>query len=364
MTTWIELKIAWDKNSNKPYVSMYEVGLDNEPIAKIKASLEKNEVYVSYINFFHPLLTLPSKQKIGQAFKKMFERDNEKPSSDYGRAEYFKSLIKTIATKPNKWLYKKFFSQNEYEAFCQLANYFLDSRLHLLHLFRRRLKEQDAQEKDFIEAIDSIDIDDYTTQKVAIEEFSELDEEEIEKLATQDNNLLKIIDDKYGISLNIEKYMPFTPYEFLFCCLQALPIKSINEELNIVLDMTEALPEWDKETSLSIDIDTPEEGDDGDHGDVVNAIRSFLTQSIVGPGQILKDELQKLSYLGPIRSRIPRNYVPNRYVEKRNWPDGLAAWDVLHKEDEKIVKLWPQCGKIVLFWTVWQNCPILDTSAK
>jgi hypothetical protein len=141
--------------------------------------------------------------------------------------------------------------------------------------------------------------------------------------------------DKHNLSSDYDFYSPFIPYEFLFFCLDKLPLESLSQDFKIGLDQADALPTWDRDDFLSIDIATSE---DNHIGGYTKAICSALTQIIVGPGQLIKDELQKLSYLGPIRSRTPRNYVPNRYVEKRNWPDGLAAWDVLHKEDEEIVK--------------------------
>ncbi len=160
-----------------------------------------------------------------------------------------------------------------------------------------------------------------------------------QNLFTPDQNKIfrkigKKIQKKSGNSIikNSDLYAPYLPYEFLFICFEAFDIESINEDLKIECSgLSDALPTWEIPFHLRF------KSEESDY--YAEALEAAIMQLIHSPGQLIKDELKKLRYLGPIRSRIPRNYVPNRFVDWRNWPDGLAAWDVLHKnEDEEIVK--------------------------
>lgn len=325
-SAWVELEISWDNNNKKTYVSKYEVGLDNDLIARINTSLEDNKVHINYINFFHRLLTGPSKQKMEQAFKEIL-KDNAKPLSDYGRAYYFKDLIEDAYLNPEPWLDSNFFPPEQFRKLNQL----ISSLKEILNLDEYRAIDEikDTGINNILDRI-SPDIPDEEQAKIKeeIEHFS--------KLGTlRDKRVRDFIINKNDLSSDYDLYSPFLPYEFLFFCLTLFPSVSLPQNFKIPLEQDDALPEWDIENFLPIDIDASVAENLGEYP---KAISSALTQFIVGPGQLIKDELQKLSYLGPIRSRIPRNYVPNRYVEKRNWPDGLAAWDVLHKEDEEIVK--------------------------
>ena len=321
-SAWVELEISWDKNNKKAYVSMYEVGLDNEPISRIKSSLEENKVYINYINFSHWLLTVPSKQKMEQAFKEILN-DNTKHLSDFERAYHFKNLIDEAYKNPDSWLDPKIFPPDEYNKFAQLVDSFKEAQNS-----EEYNKIRETELNNILEKISKADgISEEEKEKwLQCVQFVELPTDYI-------RNYIK---DKHNLSSDYDLYSPFIPYEFLFFCLDELALESLSQDFKIELDQADALPIWYRDDLLSIDIDR---SNDGSVCGYSQAICSALTQIIVGPGQLIKDELQKLSYLGPIRSRIPRNYVPNRYVEKRNWPDGLAAWDVLHKnEDEEIVK--------------------------
>lgn len=69
---------------------------------------------------------------------------------------------------------------------------------------------------------------------------------------------------------------------------------------------------------------------------------NILSQAIVGPGEILRDELRKLRYLGPLRSIPPRYYEPSKSIDKKRWSNGLAAWDQLFRNDNwvTLLNLW------------------------
>jgi hypothetical protein len=63
-----------------------------------------------------------------------------------------------------------------------------------------------------------------------------------------------------------------------------------------------------------------------------------MSSLIVGPGELIRDNLRKLSYIGPIREIPPRNYIPEKSLIL---PDGhLELWDgiLLHKSDTEFIK--------------------------
>jgi hypothetical protein len=64
-----------------------------------------------------------------------------------------------------------------------------------------------------------------------------------------------------------------------------------------------------------------------------------LTELIVRPGELVRDELRKFRYLGPLREMPPRNYEPPRHPHASSWAKGLAAWDTLYQAEERVAKL-------------------------
>jgi predicted ATPase len=295
---WIEIQVFWCKSFKKYQVSDYTVGLNNAQIAKLKVKPDSNKVYISYINFFHPLLV-----SINKDLEKMLQESCEQLDIDYNLPnilEQFETIISEIAQEPENWVSQNVLPPYLHDMFASLVEYFKENDSFWESVNEILSKSKQKEQKEEIERISKSLLDKYIQLKKS----------------------------KTG------KYAPFLLYEFLFFCIEAFGIKSINEDLNIeCTGIIDAMPDWDKPFGLGFG---PESESSSSY--YTDALDSAIKQLIIGPGQTIKDELKKLLYLGPIRSRIPRNYVPNRYVEKRNWPDGLAAWDVLHKEDEEIVK--------------------------
>jgi len=64
----------------------------------------------------------------------------------------------------------------------------------------------------------------------------------------------------------------------------------------------------------------------------------YISQLIVGPGELLLEELKKMRYIGPIRKIPARNYTPPRYTDESRWASGLAAWDLLFKAGPKLLE--------------------------
>ncbi len=61
-----------------------------------------------------------------------------------------------------------------------------------------------------------------------------------------------------------------------------------------------------------------------------DALLGLISEFVVGAGEVVLRELQRLRYLGPIRAVPPRNYAPRTSPDQARWANGLAAWDLLY----------------------------------
>ncbi|MBN8453059.1 DUF3696 domain-containing protein [Accumulibacter sp.] len=57
----------------------------------------------------------------------------------------------------------------------------------------------------------------------------------------------------------------------------------------------------------------------------------FLARLAFGPGKLLRERLQDLRYIGPLRARLDRQGIPSD--ELSDWSEGLAAWKALESEE-------------------------------
>ena len=62
-----------------------------------------------------------------------------------------------------------------------------------------------------------------------------------------------------------------------------------------------------------------------------------LTSVIVGPGQMVRDALRRLLYIGPLRQVPKRDHVPIRSPDPSRWSNGIAAWETMQLGDDKLV---------------------------
>jgi hypothetical protein len=98
-----------------------------------------------------------------------------------------------------------------------------------------------------------------------------------------------------------------------------------------------ALPEWGR----VIPISGYREDEARGNTDYVYrwiALRRGLSRMVVGPGQLVRDELRAFRYLGPLREMPRRDYRAPRHCEDSHWAKGLAAWDALCQADERIIE--------------------------
>jgi hypothetical protein len=333
-SAWVEFKVSWCEAASKFHVSSYEVGLNEDIIAKMKVRLDGPNTVIDFINFFHPLLVMQSNDCL-----------------EY--CDWLHDLISSSAENLNFSISRK-------------ATPFCDS--YVFNDAAKQVRDVVTLEKDLAPYLDETDQTyKFSSAKTneskngALEEMSDTElRQKLSAYGHKDTDgwpreaiikLLEIIQQTEEIEKYNEKITQYNEktdqyeekikllsfYEFLFVSIEAFGIDSINEALDVeCLGLTDALPRAEKPFQLSL----TSKGANGllEKVDYSDALDSAIKQFTIGPLDILRGELEKLVYLGPIRNRIPRNYVPNRYIEKRDWPDGLAAWDVLHKEDENFVQ--------------------------
>jgi len=322
-SAWVEVSISWDEVADIFLVSRYEVGLNEQLIARVQASCETNSAKIQYINFLHPLLT-KNQEDLKEAFMATCseKKGKERSYESYERVFYLRDLIDQYATQPEVWLDPDIFPSEEYSKLSEIAG-----RAKALEVeISEEGKEMREKLRKMLEAISAARPGEKGTKE------SYLKEKMYEFWKNQE-----VLKKKYGLE-GYDFYATFAPYEFLFFCLDRLGLKSITGDLDIGIGKGDALPKFEDNYGLSIE--TPASRKSGEKGMehwYTEALRSAMSQFILGPGKILRDELKNFHYIGPIRSRIPRNYEPNRFVENSNWANGIAAWDVLHKEDEEFI---------------------------
>ena len=63
-----------------------------------------------------------------------------------------------------------------------------------------------------------------------------------------------------------------------------------------------------------------------------------MTGLIVSPLKLIRDELNRLTYLGPLRDMPAREFVVPKSPDQSRWVGGLAAWDQLAAADPGLLK--------------------------
>lgn len=76
---------------------------------------------------------------------------------------------------------------------------------------------------------------------------------------------------------------------------------------------------------------------EGPYESLIRRLEGYLTQLIVGPGELLLHALKRGRYIGPIRKTPPRNYSPLSSRDDTRWASGLAAWDLLYQRDPDFI---------------------------
>jgi hypothetical protein len=62
---------------------------------------------------------------------------------------------------------------------------------------------------------------------------------------------------------------------------------------------------------------------------VLQEFSAFMSWLVIGPAQLLRDQLRKSRYLGPLRRIPPRGFEVSLTKSEAAWSDGMAAWEAL-----------------------------------
>jgi hypothetical protein len=108
----------------------------------------------------------------------------------------------------------------------------------------------------------------------------------------------------------------------------------IGSNERVPVGQSSALPNWGTNLSIGWELNLHDQKFGEDDHIRINRDRGY-SSLITGPGELVRNELAKLCYVGPIRSIPPRGYRPFSSPSSLNrWADGLAAYDVLLNSDE------------------------------
>ncbi|EFK10318.1 conserved hypothetical protein [delta proteobacterium NaphS2] len=100
-----------------------------------------------------------------------------------------------------------------------------------------------------------------------------------------------------------------------------------------------ALPNWGENLSIGCDLNVDDQVSDQEIFLIRFNRDRRISSLITGPGELVRDELKKLCYIGPIRTIPPRGYKPFSSPSLLNrWSDGSAAYDVLLNSDEPFLE--------------------------
>lgn len=93
-----------------------------------------------------------------------------------------------------------------------------------------------------------------------------------------------------------------------------------------------ALPRLDQMLSI------PVPGASGaDNVYIAREFTAFLSWLTIGPAVLLRDQLRKLRYIGPLRRIPPRGFDVSLSKNESGWSDGMAAWQTLLTGPQRLV---------------------------
>lgn len=70
---------------------------------------------------------------------------------------------------------------------------------------------------------------------------------------------------------------------------------------------------------------------------IARQFTAFISSLVIGPGVLMRDQLRKLRYLGPIRNVPERDFEAALTPDEARWADGTAAWETLLNGNEPLV---------------------------
>jgi len=104
-----------------------------------------------------------------------------------------------------------------------------------------------------------------------------------------------------------------------------------------LIGQSSGIPSFNTGTSFDYrDFDMAEGGPDA--WDAIDSYCEFFNKILVVPGLLLKNTLNQLRYIGPIREIPQRTFTPNKIDNEKRWNNGLGAWDLLYKSPKDFLE--------------------------
>jgi len=129
-----------------------------------------------------------------------------------------------------------------------------------------------------------------------------------------------------------------------------------------IVEQQDALPPCDRTLQVVLgrgEKKRPGFDPESDHASEQRELVGVLSQVFVGMAEVMRDELRRFCYLGPLREKPPREYMPPRFPDPSRWATGLGAWDALSTGDESLliqVNLWMQAKEFLnTGYGVWRK---------
>ncbi len=104
----------------------------------------------------------------------------------------------------------------------------------------------------------------------------------------------------------------------------------------------DALPNLDSHLHFDLEPFTPSGDSEHDEAganriNLAHELVRAISDLVLGPCQLIRDNLKQFRYLGPLRDTPPRNFQPPRFPDASRWSSGLGAWDALQNGSDLLV---------------------------
>jgi hypothetical protein len=315
MSGWVEIKLGWKTEENKPYVQEYTVGYDKEPIATI-TSLRESTTTTSLrqLNLWHPIFRWPgitSVEEIGAFGIIDFLYPSVRSASQaayLGGASATAEELRLASVKEDVLF-------AEGEGFPDDRLYRVLDLTESVTLRKVTLYRMATSDRVRVHSV-------HATRLTSPDpSFSEISERSLE-------DVLKDAQDQYDESE--------TPFVRMHAQDGALP--DLDRDLSLLLENIDG---------ESGDSDLGLESLEPRNRDLVRSLlnrlpsKQYLFQQVMSrlllvPGRALTESLSQFRYIGPVRDAIPRNFEAHRYPEARRWAGGLAAWEELTRRADDL----------------------------
>lgn len=114
----------------------------------------------------------------------------------------------------------------------------------------------------------------------------------------------------------------------------------VGQDFLFHLEQADALPPCDR--ALQVYLGDPAKVQPGydaksEHVSEQREFLNVLSQVFVGMAEVVRDQLQRFCYVGPLREKPPREYATPRYPDPSRWATGLGAWDALQTAEDALI---------------------------